>query len=75
MKTENKIEIRELSMFIMKSFEIRKKTLLFWLVCPARFPFVYTCSWFVDMWLYLDKFRQVYFHYIQKVTDPWGKYM
>ena len=27
MKTENKIEIRNLSMFIMKSFEIRKKTL------------------------------------------------
>ena len=22
-----------------------------------------------------DKFWQVYFHYIQKVTDPWGKYM
>ena len=29
MKTENKIEIRNLSMFIMKSFEIRKKTLYF----------------------------------------------
>jgi len=27
MKTENKIEIRNVSMFIMKSFEIRKKTL------------------------------------------------
>jgi len=27
-KTENKIEIRNLSMFIMKSFEIRKKTTL-----------------------------------------------
>jgi len=26
-KTENKIEIRNLSMFIMKSFEIRKKPL------------------------------------------------
>jgi len=25
MKTENKIEIRNLSMFIMKSFEIRKE--------------------------------------------------
>ena len=23
----------------------------------------------------IDKFRQVYFHYIQKVTYPWGKYM
>ena len=29
MKTENKIEIRNLSMFIMKSFEIRKKKLYF----------------------------------------------
>ena len=27
-KTENKIEIRNLSMFIMKSFEIRKKTFI-----------------------------------------------
>jgi len=27
MKTENQIEIRNVSMFIMKSFEIRKKTL------------------------------------------------
>ena len=28
-KTENKIEIRNLSMSIMKSFEIRKKTFIF----------------------------------------------
>ena len=29
MKTENKIELRNVSMFIMKSFEIRKKHLYF----------------------------------------------
>jgi len=29
MTTENKTEIRNLSMFIMKSFEIRKNTLFF----------------------------------------------
>jgi len=29
MKTENKIEIRNVSMFIMKSFEIRKTHLYF----------------------------------------------
>ena len=29
MKTENKTEIRNVSMFIMKSFEIRKKHLYF----------------------------------------------
>ena len=44
-KTEIIIEIRKLSMFITKSFEIRKKT-LFWLVSTSRFLFVYTCRWF-----------------------------
>ena len=38
-KTENKIEIRNLSMFIMKSFEIRKKL---YFDAPHAF-FVYTC--------------------------------
>jgi len=41
MTTEHNIEIRILSMFIMKSFEI----------CPSCFLFACTCScsWFVDM--------------------------
>ena len=41
MKTENKIEIRNLSMFIMKSFDIRKEPLVS-LVCPSLFLFVNT---------------------------------
>jgi len=48
LKTENKIEIRNISMCIVKSFEIRKNT-LFWLVYPSRFLSLYTCSCFVDM--------------------------
>jgi len=40
MKTENKIEIRKLSMFIMKSFEIRKTT-LFGLVYAPHALFLY----------------------------------
>ena len=27
------------------------------------------------IYIVLDKFRQVYFHYIQTGTSPWGKYM
>ena len=41
MTTENKTEIRNLSMFIMKSFEIRKTHTFLWLVCPSRFLFLY----------------------------------
>ena len=48
MKTENKIEIRNVLMFTMKSFEIIKKILYFDSYVP-RFLFVYTCSRFVDM--------------------------
>ena len=71
-KTEHKIEIRKLSMFIMKSFEIRKKT-LFWLVCTSRFLFVYTCSWFVDMSLYLFMYNECI--YVSLLTVYWEAFL
>ena len=71
-KTENKIEVINLSMFIMKSFEIRKKP-LFWLVCTSRFLFVYTCSWFVYMSLYLFMYNECI--YVSLLTVYWEPYL
>ena len=52
MKTENKIEVRNVSMLIMKSLEIRKNFIL--ISMPLKlFVVVYTCSCFVDMQLHL----------------------
>ena len=52
MKIENKIEKRNVSTFIINSFEIKKKTFNF-ISMPLTLSFVYTCSWFVAMQFYL----------------------
>ena len=63
--------------------KLRKKT-LFWLVCPSRFLFVYTCSWFVDMSLYvciMNVYMFVYWLYTERhfcllysVINSWNSY-
>ena len=72
-----------LKRFIMKSLNLEKKT-LFWLVCPSRFLFVYTCSWFVDMSLYvciMNVYMFVYWLYTERhfcllysVINSWNSY-
>ena len=71
-KTENKIEIRNVYMFIMNSFEIRF-FLKFWLVCTSRFLFVYTCTWFVYKSLYLFMYNECI--YVSLLTVYWEPFL